>query len=137
MTTDIRLAELNRKKPPLRKGKGIFIDALNEVTRGRAHSFLKPEHQRCILEAYTTFSDVSGFAKVTTLAEIGANAGNLPTPLYVNRVAAGSATDSDGRTVSLRASWDQWQTNGRAFWLQMDALVETLDGLVEGRYADA
>jgi len=25
--------------------------------------------------------------------------------------------------------WDQWQTDGRAFWRQMDALVETLDSL--------
>ena len=115
----------------------IFIDALNEVTLERAHSFLKPEHQGRILEAYKTFADVSGFAKVTTLAEMGANAGNLSIPLHVKCVAAAPATDSDGSAVSLRASWDQWQTDGRAFWLQIDALVETLDGLVEGKYADA
>jgi len=27
-------------------------------------------------------------------------------------------------------AWDTWQTSGREFWLQMDALVETLDGLL-------
>jgi type I restriction enzyme M protein len=91
---------------------------------------LKPEHQQRILTAYKTFVDVPGFAKVTTLAEIGANSGNLSIPLYVKRIAAAITTDSNGDAVSLRSAWDQWQTDGRAFWQQMDALVETLDGLI-------
>jgi len=120
----------NRKKASARKGKVIFIDAVNEVTRERAQSFLKPEHQQRILTAYKTFADVPGFAKVATLGEIGANAGNLSIPLYVKRITAAVATDSNGDAVSLRSAWDQWQTDGRAFWQQMDALVETLDGLI-------
>ena len=127
----------NRKKAAARKGKVIFIDAVNEVTRERAQSFLKPEHQQRILTAYKTFADEPGFAKVATLAEIGANAGNLSIPLYVKRIAAAIATDSNGDAVSLRSAWDQWQTDGRAFWQQMDALVETLDGLVAQEAADA
>lgn len=121
----------NRKKAAARKGKVIFIDAVNEVTRERAQSFLRPEHQQRILTAYKTFADVPGFAKVATLAEIGANAGNLSIPLYVKRIAAAIPTDSNGDAVSLRSAWDQWQTDGRAFWQQMDALVETLDGLIK------
>lgn len=120
----------NRKKAAARKGKVVFIDAVNEVTRERAQSFLKPVHQQRILSAYKTFADVPGFAKVATLAEIGANAGNLSIPLYVKRIAAPIATDSNGNAVSLRSIWDQWQTDGRAVWQQMDTLVETLDGLI-------
>ncbi len=120
----------NRRKPAARKGKVLFIDALNEVTRERAQSFLKPEHQQRILEAYEAFADVAGFAKVATLAEIGGNGANLSIPLYVKRIAAVIATESNGDAVSLRSSWAQWQNDGRAFWLQMDALVETLDGLI-------
>lgn len=119
----------NRKKVAARKGKVIFIDAVNEVTRERAQSFLKPEHQQRILSAYKTFADVPGFAKVANLAEIGANAGNLSIPLYVKRVAAVSATDSNGEAISLRTSWEQWQNDGRVFWQQMDVLVETLDSV--------
>ena len=103
----------------------------------RAQSFLKPEHQQRILTAYQSFSDVPGFAKVATLAEIGANAGNLSIPLYVKRIAAAIATDSNGDAVSLCSAWDQWQTDGRAFWQQMDELVETLDGLVAQEATDA
>ena len=55
----------------------------------------------------------------------------------MKRMAAAIATDSNGDAVSLRSAWDQWQTDGRAFWQQMDALVETLDGLVAQEAADA
>jgi len=121
----------NRRKPAARKGKVIFIDAVNEVTRERAQSFLKPEHQQRILGAFKAFLDVPGFAHLATLAEIGANSGNLSIPLYVKRITPTVATDGNGKVVSLRAAWDTWQTEGRAFWHQMDALVEILDSLVE------
>ena len=119
----------NRRKPAARKGKVLFIDALSEVTRERAQSFLKAEHQQRILGAFKTFADEPGFTKVATLAEIEANAGNLPIPMYVKRVSVEPITDSNGDAVSLHSSWDQWQIDGRTFWQQMDALVETLDGL--------
>lgn len=118
----------NRKKPATRKGKVIFIDALNEVTRERAQSFLKAEHQQSILTAYKAFSDVPGFAKVATLAEIAAQADNLSIPFYVKRLVAAPATQGNGDAVTLRSVWDQWQTDGRVFWQQMDVLTEALDG---------
>lgn len=119
----------NRQKPAERQGKVIFIDAVNEVSRERAQSFLKPEHQQHILGAFNAFIDEPGFAKVATLAEIGANMGNLSIPLYVKRLTAAMGTDSNGDTLSLTSAWEQWQTDGSAFWQQMDTLVETLDGL--------
>jgi len=118
----------NQKKPAARKGKVIFIDAVTEVTRERAQSFLKVEHQQNILNAFKQFADIPGFAKVVTLADITANAGNLSIPMYVKRMAAAPATDSNGDAVTLKSAWGQWQTEGRAFWLQMDALLEDLDG---------
>lgn len=60
---------------------------------------------------------------------MAANAGNLSIPLYVKRVAAAPATQGNGQAVTLQSAWGQWQADGRAFWQQMDALVETLDGL--------
>ena len=118
----------NRKKVSARKSKVIFIDAVNEVTRERAQSFLKPEHQQRILSAFNAFADEPGFAKVATLADIDAKAGNISIPLYVKRISAVAAT-SNGNAVSLRSAWDQWRTDGSTFWQQMDALVETLDSV--------
>jgi len=119
----------NRNKTPARKGKVIFIDAVNEVTRERAQSFLKLEHQQRILTAYQTFENVPGFSKVVTLAEIGAQAHNLSIPFYVKRLAAAPITQSNGDAVTLHSAWDHWYADGREFWQQMDALVGTLNGL--------
>jgi type I restriction enzyme M protein len=120
----------NRKKTAVRKGKVIFIDAVNEVTRERSQSFLKPEHQQHILDTFNAFADQPGFAKVATVTEISANAGNLSIPLYVKRGAAAQTMNINSDAVSLQSSWNKWQADGREYWLQMDALVETLDGLI-------
>jgi type I restriction enzyme M protein len=120
----------NGRKAQMRKGKVLLIDALNEVTRERAQSFLKPEHQQHILKAYRAFADEPGFAKVATLAEIAVNAGSLSIPFYVKRVTNGISNGANSRSDTFKKNWSQWQTEGRMFWLQMDALVETLDGLL-------
>ena len=119
----------NRRKPAERKGKVLFIDALNEVTRERAQSFLKPEHQQRILETFRAFAPIEGFAAVATLDQIASNGANLSIPFYVRRVSGSANGNGTNETASLRAAWDKWQSDGRAFWQQMDALVVTLDGL--------
>ncbi len=58
------------QKPADRQGKILFIDAVHEVARERAQSFLKPEHQERILAAYQAFADEPGFATVATIAEV-------------------------------------------------------------------
>jgi len=119
----------NRRKQKSRKDKVLFIDALNEVTRERAQSFLKPEHQQRILKAFQVFTDEPGFAKVATMTEIAANASSLSIPLYVKRRTTALAA-ADGQPLSLQAAWEEWQGEGRMFWLQIDAVVETLDGML-------
>jgi type I restriction enzyme M protein len=127
----------NRRKLKVRKNRVLFIDALHEVTRERAQSFLKPEHQERILKAFRAFTDEPGFTKAATLTEITANAGSLSISLYVKRTGATVAKSADGASPTLQAAWEQWQDEGRAFWLQMDALVETLDGIVPQEACDA
>ena len=118
----------NRRKPAARKSKVLFIDALNEVTRERAQSFLTPRHQERILKTFRAFSAEAGFSEVATAKQIVANGANLSIPLYVKRQTV--TTNANGtEPATLHAAWAQWQTDGRAFWQQMDALVETLDCL--------
>ena len=119
----------SRNKPASRKGKVLFIDAVNEVTRERAQSFLTGAQQQRILVAYKDFADERGFTKVATLADIEANANNLSIPLYVKKINNVSAKDTDGETLSLNSAWEQWQNDGRVFWQQMDSLVDALDNL--------
>ena len=121
----------NRNKPKARKGKVLFIDALSEVTRERAQSFLKPAHQQRILKAYRAFADQPGFAKVATLKEIAANGANLSIPLYVKRQTVNGKQNDKGKPASLQAAWALWQAEGETFWQQMDKLTTKLDELNE------
>jgi len=115
-------------KPAQRQGRILFIDALEAITRERAYSFLKPEHQQRIADAYQAFLDVPGFAAVATRAAVAATDYSLSIPLYVKRGKPANGAVPDGR--SLAAVWAEWEAEGEGFWQQMDALVETLDALV-------
>ena len=122
------------QKPPERCDRILFIDAVNEVARERAQSFLKPQHQTLILDAYRGFGAEIDFAVAATVDEIAAQGYSLSIPLYVKRVSHGNGGD-DGR--SLPELWAEWEQNGRIFWQEMDALVEMLDGLPAGEVSDA
>ena len=122
------------RKPAARKGRILFIDAVHDVARERAQSFLKPEHQERILRVYQAFADEPGFAKVSTIAEVLEKEGNLSIPRYVRPIGNGTGNGSD---QDLKTAWAAFDASGREFWQQMDALVEMLDGVVEEGAQDA
>lgn len=122
------------RKPAARKGKILFIDAVHDVVRERAQSFLKPENQQRILSAYQAFADDPGFAKVATTAEVLEKDGNLSIPRYVRPAGNGNC---DGDSKDLKKAWTAFETGGREFWEQMDELVEMLDGVVAREVNDA
>lgn len=122
-------------KPAKRKGKVLFIDALHEVARERAQSFLKPEHQAKILASYQAFADEPGFAKVATTAEILEKDGNLSIPRYVRPNINGNGNNvTNGH--DLKKTWTAFEAQGREFWEQMDAVVDMLDGIVAEEAGD-
>jgi type I restriction enzyme M protein len=114
------------RKPPKRQGQILFIDAVHEVARVQGQSFLKPEHQLRILRAYQRYSNDPGFATVATLEEIAAQDYSLSIPLYVRRKTANSQTED---IKTLAEVWADWEQGSRAFWQEMDALVDMLDSL--------
>lgn len=114
------------RKPAGRSGKILFINAVDDVARERAQSFLKPEHQQRILDAYRGFEDVPGFAAVTSTDDVLAKDGNLSIARYVRR-NNGPATQSESQ--DLVTTWADFEEDGREFWTQMDALVDMLDGV--------
>jgi len=54
---------------------------------------------------------------------------NLSIPLYAKRPSMTSTANGNEQTITLHAAREEWQSDGRAFWQQMDTLVETLDSL--------
>ncbi|MEW6405075.1 MAG: class I SAM-dependent DNA methyltransferase [Chloroflexota bacterium] len=113
-------------KPAKRRGKVIFIDAVNEVTRERSMSYLKPEHQERVADAYHAFKDVEGFAKVASLADIRANDGNLSIPLYVRGNGVG---DEKGEYAAdgLKEAVKVWEESSAELQTKMNDLLKTLE----------
>jgi type I restriction enzyme M protein len=95
-------------KPKSRKGKILLINAINEVTRERAQSYLTDDHIEHIVQAYERFANEPGFARVVTREELRANEGNLSIPIYI--AAAATGTKQDAKTGgSLVESIDDWR----------------------------
>jgi type I restriction-modification system DNA methylase subunit len=91
----------------------LFINAVNEVTRERAQSFLTDEHIERIVKAYETFADEPGFTRVVGLEEIRAKDGNLSIPLYVAPSATAKTGESSNGT-SLAAALASWLTSWKS-----------------------
>ena len=115
------------RKDRERRGRVLFINAVDEVTRERAQSFLTEANNERILAAYREFVDVDGFARVVTVEEIGANAGNLSIPLYVRRQSANgrSGVDGDG-AASLASAVAAWERSSAELRVSMEAMFEKL-----------
>lgn len=122
------------RKPAERQGRILFIDAVAEIARERAQSFLRDAHQARILAAYQAFEDDPGFAAVVSTAEVLSAEGNLAIARYVKKPKPDVPV---GDAVTLTAAWDIFDSEGRGFWTGMDALVDMLDGLETAEDADA
>ena len=87
-------------KPKERRNKVLFINAVNEVTRERAQSFLTDDHLQHVVAAYQAFRDEDGFARVVSNDEVREKGGNLSIPLYIRADNAnGNGADE---SVSLK-----------------------------------
>ena len=72
-----------KKKSSDRKGKVLFIDAKDEVTRKNAESYLEQHHIKKIVDAYNAFIDIDGFVKVVDNATISSNRALISIQSYV------------------------------------------------------
>ena len=96
---------LRATKPAEHKGKVLFVNAVNEVAREHAQSFLRGSHQEKILDACRSFADVDQFAAVATFEDIGGKSYSLAIPLYV---AGARATDADEQ-INVRDAVTDWR----------------------------
>lgn len=112
-----------------RRGQILIINALNEVTRKNAQSWLDEGHIKRIADAYEQYSDVEGFAKVITIADSENNGWSLSIPLYVRDVETEDAADI--RSVNeCVASWQDASFDMRMAYDELKLLLE--DGNDEG-----
>ncbi len=118
-------------KPRERRGKILFINAVNEVTRERAQSFLEEQHIQKILGVFQEFQDVDGFARVATTEDIRSNGFNLSIPLYVRSNGNGKETGDKGDR-SLATAIAEWQQSSLALRTSIQDLLRLLDSTDPG-----
>jgi len=118
-------------KARVRKGRILFINAINEVSRERAQSFLTDDHIERIVVAYRAFKDEAGFAQVATINEIRSRNCSLAMPLYVESGISNTESDTNGRDgvqLAVRA-WLDSRTQMRAALAQVLRDLRLTDGV--------
>jgi type I restriction enzyme M protein len=120
-------------KPKARKGRILLINAVNEVTRERAQSFLTDDHLERIVKAYQRFKDEPGFTRVATLEEIRAKDGNLSIPLYV--ASGNGQPETKARSVGsiLEDSLSAWLKSSCAVRESLSELLTNSPSPGKGR----
>jgi type I restriction enzyme M protein len=113
-------------KPPERRRKVLFINAVDEVTRERSVSYLMPEQQERIATAYHAFVDQAGYSRVAILDEIAAQAFSLSIPLYVRGQGESKAKDETS-SDKLREAVRMWEESSERLKTTVDELLEVLE----------
>lgn len=105
------------------KGHILFINAINEVTRKNAESYLEPDHILRISQAYENFKNVDGFAKKVSIREIENHSFSLSIPLYFQGESRG-----DEEKRSLQECYSEW----KGISTYVNNSLNILNGLLEG-----
>ncbi|MDP9310895.1 MAG: N-6 DNA methylase [Chloroflexota bacterium] len=120
-------------KPAARKGRILFINAANEVTRERDQSFLTDDHIQRIVKAYEDFTDELGFTSVASLDEISKQKWSLSIPVYVRNLQY-QHTRRRSVDSSLEDMVFAWQNTAITFRKSLGAVLGTAidDKLISG-----
>ena len=122
------------RKPSARRGKVLFINAVREVARERALSFLTAEHQKRIFRAYRAFADEPSLVAVATTDKVLANDSDLSISRYVpaaNALHAHVTSDGD-----LRDAWATFDASSTDFWRQIDDTLKMLESTTSAYRSD-
>lgn len=109
-------------KTPERRGKILFINAVNEVTRKNAQSILEDKHITHMVSAYENFKDEEGYARVVSLDDTQAFDYSLNIALYIR----------DGKTsepiMTVSECVDDWLAQNLSTNDALSALEKLLPG---------
>jgi type I restriction enzyme M protein len=109
-------------KEPHKKGKVLFINAVNEVQQEKTIGFLKQKHIDKIFAAYQRFEGQENFASLETIENIIANKGNMAISLYVQPMKNG-----DNPILPFNEAFDNWNESGNKLKSSMNELFQILE----------
>lgn len=92
-------------KRPERRGQVLFINAIDEVERKNAQSYLDDNHIRKIASAYDKYENTLDFAKVATIKDIEDNNFSLSIPLFIKHTLREGEVDER----SVQEHYEDWR----------------------------
>ncbi|RLE44685.1 SAM-dependent DNA methyltransferase, partial [Candidatus Woesearchaeota archaeon] len=97
----------NKGKKKERQGKILFINAVNEVKRESAFSYLTDEHITKIHKAFVGYKDIKGFAKVVSIKDVLSSNGNTAISLYVHNQKNRISKIEDPSLSDMLKNWQK------------------------------
>ena len=110
------------KKPDNRKGQILLINAVNEVTRKNAQSYLEPQHIDKIARAYEDFKSDGDIAKKISIRDVEKHDFSLNLSLYIP--AGTSRGEADERDI--QSQYEDWILASKTARHSCDALSRLL-----------
>ena len=110
-------------KPAEQKGKVLFINAVNEVTRKNAESRLESTHIEKILSTYAARTSDGIFSAVATREEIAAKKDSLAISLYAH-----VATANQKEATSLEDALIDFALSSEETTSELKTLKDAMDG---------
>ena len=107
------------QKPANRRGKILFINAVDEVKRDKTISMLEEKHIDKIFKAYKEYKDIPGFAKVVSNEQILENGATLNISQYVSRLEV----KDDAPKQSLEELLNVWESNRKKLYTDIMNLI--------------
>jgi len=111
-----------KNKPANRRGQVLFINAVDEVERKNAQSYLEDKHIEKIASAYNKYETDNDFARVVSIRDIEDNNFSLSIPLYVKKTMPGAETDER----SLQERYESWRTHSEIMKLRYMKLSDMI-----------
>jgi type I restriction enzyme M protein len=103
-----------------KRGKVLFINAVNEVKQKKTMGFLEQGHIDRIFKAYTNFKNAENFAALVSVDDVIANKGNMAISLYVQ-----PPKQEGNEVLPFETALDQWVIASKSLTSSMGQLLET------------
>lgn len=111
----------NKKKPELLKKKILFINALKEITRKNAESYLEENHITKIASTFHEVKNIENFSRVVDWQEIESYNYDLTIQKYVF-----INEDDDKLTGSFQSYYEDWDSQSKIANKEMSNLLNLL-----------
>ena len=109
-------------KEPNKKGKILFINAVNEVKQEKTMGFLEEKHIDKIFGAYQKFESLENFAAVKTIDDVLSKNGNMAISLYVQ-----PEKNSANPILPFEVAFGKWADSGTTLKSSMRELFKILE----------